>query len=198
MAKKTKVTVTSLVPQEVAVKARKDGNVAVITANTIRVKTVEQEGDAYHILTKIKNTLKAIEDKRKTITQPLNESLKATNNMFKELSEPFKEADGIIRDKILTFREEQEELAEKKRAKQEAIQASHEARGHQTHDLVEIEPEVAAETKTVKRWVFDVVSESKVPRDYLTIDIQKIRQAVRDGIREIPGVEIYQEEGLRV
>ena len=180
------------------VKVRKESNAIVASANIMKVKTVEQEGDAYQILQKIKDRRKIIETERKKMKEPITAAGKAVDKFCKEADAPYKEADGILRDKILTFREEQEELAEKKREKQEKIQASHEARGHQTHDLVEVVPEVAAETVTVKRWVFDVVSESKVPRDYLMVDTQKIRQAVRDGIREIPGVEIYQEESLRV
>jgi len=181
------------------VKVRKESPAIVASANIMKVKTVEQEGDAYQILQKIKDRRKIIETERKKMKQPIVAAGKAVDKFCKEADAPYKEADGILRDKILTFREEQEEIAEKKREKQEKIQASHEARGHQTHDLVEVVPEVAAETKTVKRWVFDVVSEKKVPREYLVVSETKIREAIhRLGVREIPGVEIYQENSLRV
>jgi hypothetical protein len=43
-------------------------------------------------------------------------------------------------------------------------------------------------------WKFKVTDESKVPRDYLSVDERKIRDAVKNGIRQIDGVEIYSEK----
>lgn len=42
-------------------------------------------------------------------------------------------------------------------------------------------------------WVFKVISPELVPREYLTVDETKIRLAVRDGARQIPGVVIKEE-----
>jgi len=44
-----------------------------------------------------------------------------------------------------------------------------------------------------KPWVFAVTDFGLVPREYLCIDMGKIRDAVRMGVREIAGVTIYQE-----
>lgn len=49
-----------------------------------------------------------------------------------------------------------------------------------------------------KRWVFEVVSLAEVPRQYLVVSEPLIREAVRLGVREIPGVRIYQEKTLAV
>jgi hypothetical protein len=49
-----------------------------------------------------------------------------------------------------------------------------------------------------KPWTYRVVDESQVPREYLAIDSAKVREAIRGGVREISGLEIYQEEGLAV
>lgn len=45
-------------------------------------------------------------------------------------------------------------------------------------------------------WKFEVISASDVPRAYLVVDETAIRRAVGAGVREIPGVRIYQEEQL--
>lgn len=42
-------------------------------------------------------------------------------------------------------------------------------------------------------WVFAVTDSGLVPREYLSVDMAKIRDAVRMGTREIVGVTIYQE-----
>lgn len=51
---------------------------------------------------------------------------------------------------------------------------------------------------TSKVWKFDVTDPQQVPREFLTVDERLIRQAVRDGARQIPGVHIYQDEQVRV
>jgi len=196
--KKSKTNVTDLVPQSVEVQARKDairlGKVAACTV----VQSMEDEASAYEHLKDIKTILKTIENKRTEITKPINASLKSVNKMFKELKKPFESADFIIRGKILEYRREQEEIAEKERQRREKIQAAHEAKGHQTNDLVEVEKDVAEETVTVKRWTFRIVNIDKVPRNYFEFSSAAVRKAIRDGERNIPGLEIYQEKGLRV
>lgn len=53
----------------------------------------------------------------------------------------------------------------------------------------------AAQTR---RWKGTVTDEQLVPREYLIVDQRLINKAVRDGVREIPGVRIEQETGLSV
>ncbi len=43
-------------------------------------------------------------------------------------------------------------------------------------------------------WKFEVTDAKKVPRDYLEISDTLIRNAVKAGIREIPGIKIYSEK----
>ena len=196
MAKKK--TNNSIVPVEVVQKAESDAALAVQQAEAIQVTTTEQEEQAYTALTQINKAIKTIETKRKEITKPLNDSLKATNTMFKKLSEPFVEADRIIRGKVMDFREQQEEKAQKELERRQKIQAAHEAKGHETHEITQPEPEVAKSTVTTKRWTFEVVDEKKVPREYLVVDSVAVNKAIRNGVREIDGLDIFQVGGLRV
>jgi len=196
MAKKK--TNTSIVPVEVVQKAENDAALLSQQADAIQVTTTEQEEEAYTALTQIKQAIKTIESKRKEITKPLNASLKATNAMFKKLSEPFVEADRIVRDKVMDFRQLQEEKAQKELERRQKIQAAHEAKGHETHEITQPEVEVAKTTVTAKRWTFDVVNVNKVPREYLVVDNAAVNKAIRNGVREIDGLDIFQVEGLRV
>jgi len=49
---------------------------------------------------------------------------------------------------------------------------------------------------TTKRWTFEVQDATKVPREYMIVHEPSIRQAINAGIREIPGVRIYQDESI--
>ena len=193
-----KKTETSIVPVEIVQKAESDAALMTQQAQTIQIATTEQEEQAYTALTQIKQAIKTIEDKRKEITAPLNASLKAVNAMFKRLSTPFIEADRIVRNKVMDFRQAQEEKAQKELERRQKIQAAHEAKGHEVHEITAPKIEVAKTTVTTKRWTFEIVDVNKVPREYLVIDSVAVNKAIRDGIREIGGLNIFQVEGLRV
>lgn len=49
-----------------------------------------------------------------------------------------------------------------------------------------------------KVWTFTLKDESQVPREYLVVDEKKIREAIRAGVREIPGVEIFQDTQIAI
>ena len=45
-------------------------------------------------------------------------------------------------------------------------------------------------------WDFEVKDETQVPRAYLMVDESKIRIAVRAGIRDVPGIKIFQIQSI--
>ena len=89
--------------------------------------------------------------------------------------------------------EEAAELAELEAASVPQVQA-----------LQEVAPSTPAATvrssigtATVRKvWTFELTDQQLVPRAYLSVNEPAIREAVRAGVREIPGVRIYQDEQL--
>ena len=49
---------------------------------------------------------------------------------------------------------------------------------------------------TTKTWVHEITDASVVPRAYLIIDESKIRDAIRLGVRDIPGIRIFEKESI--
>jgi hypothetical protein len=50
-----------------------------------------------------------------------------------------------------------------------------------------------------KSWTFEVVALDEVPRDYMSLDVDVVKEAItKDAVREIPGLRIYQTETLHV
>jgi hypothetical protein len=50
-----------------------------------------------------------------------------------------------------------------------------------------------------KVWTFEVVDLDAVPRDYMSLDVDVVREAItKDAVRQIPGLRIYQSETLHV
>lgn len=85
------------------------------------------------------------------------------------------------------------ELAAKKAAEQaETVQAVH---------VAEVVPDVPKNIKTSSgsataklKWTFKLVDISQVPVEFLLLNEKKIKHLVEAGIRNIPGIEIFQQE----
>ena len=179
--------------------------VALIIASDGDVKSATND------LSIISGLKKAIEDKRKEYTQPINDHLKAVNEAFKTFTDPLNNADKVTRQKILDYRQEQERIRqEQERINQlrlEAARAEMELKGELTEsvDLIEMQPGQPNHYRTdsgtlgtMKVRKYRVVDFAKLPDQYKIENSALLNKVVKAGIPEIPGVEIYTEETLRV
>lgn len=181
--------------------------VALVITNDDDVKSATND------LSIISGLKKAIEEKRKEYTQPINDHLKAVNEAFKAFTEPLFKADRITRDKVLEYRQEQErqrqeaediareerELAERKAALTgEPIVAP---------EVVEAPPVAPDRYRTemgtlgkmaVHKW--EVIDFSLVPDQYKKIDAGEVTSVVKasKGKITISGIRIWEEPTLRV
>lgn len=147
---------------------------------------------------------KKIEARRKFFTQPLNDQVGKINAMFKEYSNPIKSAKEIMENKMLFYRKEQQKKIDKKneRIKKEAEKLA-KKEGVSAQEIIEstekkeIQQTVGTSTVT-KRWTFEIVDEKKIPREYLELNEVKVNKDIRgkDGKRNIPGLRIFQKEGI--
>lgn len=196
---------------------------AVATAKT-QIQTIEQEAHglaieddadvviASHSLQQIAGHRKELETQRQFFVGPLNEQVKRINDMWKSITAPLERADAEIRGKMIDYRKRQAEAAaaEKRRLDAEAAKAQQRenkraAKAHvQPVQVVAPVPVVAPPPTTVgavtarKVWKWRLVDRTKLPEKYLVVDGEALGRDVRGGAREIPGVEIYEEETLAV
>ena len=47
-------------------------------------------------------------------------------------------------------------------------------------------------------WTFEVVDLAQVPAEFLAVNDTAVRQAIKDGTREIPGLKIYQKPTVAI
>lgn len=199
----------------------KGHNIIVQHANSVVLKNQGDVDSANDILQKLNMAIKQLEAKRTKITKPINDGLRATNILFKEVSESLGSAYEILDTKVMDWRRDEKEkigkenerlqleTEEKNRktlaeqARRENIQKSHQERGHKTTELeepvLETAPEVPAlqfsdSTKIRLDWTWEVENLGSVPRKHLLVDNIGIGKLVRGGIRSIPGIRIFQKE----
>ncbi len=84
------------------------------------ITTPEKAIHAGNDLKAIKTLAKEIEAKRTAITGPLNKALKEVNTLFRPAKSWLKEAEGILKSKLLEYQNEQERVAREAQAKADA------------------------------------------------------------------------------
>jgi len=185
-------------------------------AKNMIVASDEDMKAATDLMAVIKISEKNLEEQRKFLVKPLNDHVKNINDRFKLYSVPLQRATTILKNKVLAYRQE---LERKRREEEARLQA--EARAEQERlaalaEANELPPpppiimrapatEVPKAARSIigsaafsKEWKFEIVNESLIPREYMSPDEKKIRAVIKAGIREIPGIRIYQEDSMSV
>jgi len=136
------------------------------------------------ILKDVHKQLTDSEAKRKEVTGPLNQVKKTIDSWFKPGTEALTEVKKMLLSKIGDYRRE---IEEKRIA---ALEAG------DTETAISIPmPTVPSGVTERKIWTYEVEDESAVPREFLTVDYQKISSLVANSDPEtlsIPGVRVFQ------
>lgn len=182
------------------------------------VNNDEDYAKASDYLKEIKTFIKSLEAKKKELVKPFKDSIKNLEAEFKlpiSKAETIKlEVESCINSYLVEKEKEERKKAEEKRALElqmleldrefmEQVPASNEfalnAIDKQISTLENKEVEVKIGIKgnhssLVVRKVLDyeIIDESLVPRFYLSVDDRKVKQALKDGVTEIPGIRIFQ------
>lgn len=161
-------------------------------------------------LSVISHLKKAMESRRKAELRPHREKAEAIQDNYNRWMAPVLAADRITRDKMIAFsndqsriRREQEEI---NRKRQEAAEAEMRLKGELSEPVNLVEVSEAPKrvstdmgsTSTIKVRKWRLVDISKVPPEFLLVDAGKVTKLVKAGIGSIAGIEIYEEESIRV
>ncbi len=157
-----------------------------------------------------------IEEKRKEITKPLLDKKKQIDDFAKNLTQDLSEATKSLRLQIQKYEEEKERkrLEELRRLEEEKRKAEEELRkAQQSNDIVsqiqniekvnqiavnEMNLAIQKTSSLREIWTFELKDLSKVPIEYLQLNEAAVRQAIRNGVREIPGIRIFKQKQLVV
>jgi hypothetical protein len=186
----------------------------------------ESKKEAAKILVPLKTALKDIDKTRKGIVEAPNAFVKAVNEAAKMFKDSIEAITKGLEAKVAAFsqveqieaqkRAEEERLAqmelqERLQADVDATNAANLARDPDAimievprpAPLVHMEPPKSVRTEAgtmtaVDKWNFRIADIGQVPREYLVVNETAIRAAIKQGLREIPGVEIFKDTTIRV
>jgi len=198
-----------------------EGKKLVAKINKIEVTNQAQCDVLNEHLTSLNKILKHIDKSRLEVTKPLRVATADINMQAKNISELFEICFNAGKKKVQAYRTEQQRLidAENKRiadenAAKEAKAAKEEQRrknisiakgGDGSKVQVDAEPLEAAaaplsqidSTKVRKQWKLTcIMNVDDVPDKYIikTVDKKAVREAIKNNVREIPGLKIEEVE----
>jgi hypothetical protein len=179
----------------------------IVTDDMSNVLAVEMAGQAAAMA-------KQIEKKRKNIVAEPNEFVKSVNMFAKPYTSALEEIGRTLNQKITIYAQEQnrKRLEAQKKAQEEAdklqaeIDKAAAAAGElPTMIVAPVIADIPAVTRTASgsaslrtTWSFVVTDFSLVPDKYKEINRPAINAEIRAGIREIPGVRIYEESKVQI
>ena len=167
-------------------------------------KTSEEMTDLVAQAKRVKNRAEEI---RKTFVDPLNQHVKLINSLFKTVTEPASQAEEAGRRKLSVFMNEQFRQAQLKAEKEtQKAQAQAVRRGEDPDEIAEVEVEyiAGAQTETASTGTrtvpkFKLAGKlADVDPAYLVLDEVKIRSVLKAGVREIKGLEIWEEKEVTI
>lgn len=147
---------------------------------------------------------KTLDEARTAAVKPLNDQVKEINGRFQPEIKRLKAAEDTLKGRVLAYQREVRRRAEEaaRKAREEQMRQEAEARKNaRPAPPPPPPPDPAAATKaalsglkTRKTWTFQVEDLSQVPVGYLQLNETAVRQAIREGAREIPGLRIFEDE----
>lgn len=153
------------------------------------IQNDDQQEQIGGVLRDVKARYKEIEDKRTEITKPLNQALRAVNDLFRPPKQRFEELEKLLKGKITAY------LEAKNRANEERLRqvAAAQTPAMAQLGLATVSPVAPPTGVSVRHvWRFEITDPDLVPREYCSPDAKKIG-VVDPTATTIPGVRFFQE-----
>lgn len=131
-----------------------------------------------------------LEAEMEKITKPQWTAYKATRALFTPALDGYSQIEKKAKEKIAEGMVQHNKDAEKAL---DVVAATGDAEA-----LAKVEAAAAPKGMTLsKSWTYRVTDEKLVPREYMMVQHAKIQLAIAEGVREIPGIEIFQKTDVR-
>lgn len=198
---------------------------AALAPYTAEIETMQAKASAVAIESDEDNTLAiemglqakklnaAIEKARKAFVADPNEYVRGINALAKSFTEKLLTIETGLKRKIGAYQQRKElerrKAEEEARRQAEELQAKLDAEAKAANvEPVKIEapavPKASGPVRTAEgtsyqhtEWRFEIQDDAAIPREYLMPCESRIRQAVKDGVRNIPGVNIFEHTETR-
>lgn len=161
----TALAIPDQVRSELAVEAR-DTSAALARLEAMVLDGPGALALAVDLLRLAKDRRTELEEKRTSITRPMNEAKRAVDALFAPVTKPLERAEAILRSKIAAY-----QIAQTERTEAAMLEV---AAGSSTALVV---PDAMPDGVTVRElWDYEVTDEAAVPARFLSVDDSKVRK----------------------
>lgn len=195
------ISITDAVSYDSAIRFLKEVNTKLKDFKSQREKYIKPMKDSIKAIDeKLKEPIKLLEDTGTTLREKLNSYLSEVRKREEErlILERKKAEEDAIRE-IDKLEQTKAQAGEYDEVTQKAIQRTIENKQNKAIEATVLNDKINLSTNSASVsmvWDFEVTDKSSLPLEYLKIDEVAIRNAVRNGERNIPGVKIYQKPQL--
>lgn len=165
---------------------------------TLVIANAEDLQFAAEVLSDVKARNKSLEDMKQSALGPLNQTVKTIRGWFQPVQSLYVEMESTIKNKIVAYHQDLE------RKRVDALAAVRDSLTHGTTEDTTValafvdqaqKPSVAG-IQMRRTWDYEVYEMNDVPEKYLyrSIDEEQLLRDIRDGMRECPGIRIFQKE----
>ena len=195
------ISVTDAITYDNAVLFLKEVNTKLKDFKAQREKYIKPMKDSIKAIDdKLKEPIKLLEDTDTTLREKLNTYLAEVHKREEQrlALERLKAEDSAIAeiDDLENFKSQAGEYDEVTRR---AIERTIENKQNRAIEATAIEDKINLSTSSASVsmvWDFDVIDKAQIPLEFLKVDEVAIRNAIRNGERDIAGVNIYQKPQL--
>ncbi len=195
------ISITDAVSYDSAIRFLKEVNTKLKDFKSQREKYIKPMKDSIKAIDeKLKEPIKLLEETDTTLREKLNSYLSEVRKREEErlILERKKAEEDAIRE-IDKLEQTKAQAGEYDEVTQKAIQRTIENKQNKAIEATVLNDKINLSTNSASVsmvWDFEVTDKSSLPLEYLKIDEVAIRNAVRNGERNIPGVKIYQKPQL--
>ncbi len=184
-------------------------------AVALEVKDDDTAATATEMIGQGSKLIKALDAKRKEIIKDPDAYVRGVNSIVRQVKQKVEGIVKMLKNQKLGpyhYKKEMDRRKEEKKAKdtaaamQKEIDKAAEKAGVETVNMPD--PVIPKKTEPIRTdvgtsstrmvWDFEISEPEKVPDDYRVIDEKKIKRAIDAGIRDIPGVHIYERPQVSV
>lgn len=174
---------------------KNETNKRVSSVNLIRVRSNADLVMAKNTLIELTQIGKNIKAQKEKVSKPLQLALKANRAFFNPLVERVTEAKDILKEKMLDYSDKIDAKKEEKETEvTKKVEDGELSIAQASKKLAKIEERASAVPVRVLRKV-EVIDEKKVPREYLMLDMVKIRKDALAGVK-ISGVKVVEQKTI--
>lgn len=160
-----------------------------LKSGAIKITSQDKLLEAQDLRKRIVAGKKYLEEKKRSVLAPANDTVKAIRDFFRPYEEQLDSLDVSIGKAIISYKQVMDQKVQTKR--DEIVKAVNEGKisFEEGAKRVEKQEVKVAEFKVRKIPTLEIVDESKIPREYLMPNMDKLKVAVIKENLKVPGVE---------